>query len=171
LSYPARSSLDDVVLVGATQLHLFLSIIALILLLRLFGVSTDTFDIALFSCVSMPATYALTYYHARIYRVGRFVTKKTSEPLRIWTYEVAALVTSYVMGYMVYVALSGISDVATYSIAFVVVQTMRIAIFFMARHLRALGVDIQHPAVVMLIALSTAVLALVGLTLLFAVLL
>jgi len=162
--------LDDITLVEATQLHLFLSIILLMLLLRFFGVTPEMFDVALFSCVSMPATYALAYYHARVYKMGRFVVKKKPEPIRVWTYETVALFMSFIMGYMVYVALSGLTDLITYGAAFVTVQIMRVLILFITRELRMLGVDVQHPAVVILISLSTSLVALIGLNIFFSLL-
>ena len=165
------SRVDEVTLTEATQLHLFLSIVLLMLLLRFFGVAPEMFDVALFSCVSMPATYALTYYHARVYRTGKFVVKKKLEPMRVWTYETAALLMSFIMGYMVYAALSGSTDIITYGAAFVTVQIMRILILIITRELRMLGVDVQHPAMVTLISLSTSMVALIGLNIFFSLLL
>jgi len=162
-----NTRLDDLVLVEATQLHLFLSIIILMLLLRFFGVTPELFDVALFSCISMPASYALTYYHARIYRAGKYVVRKTPESLRLWSYETTALLMSFMMGYMVFIALSGSTDIVAYAAAFIAVQTMRIAILIVARNLKNLGVDIQHPVVVTLISVFTAAVALVGLTFFF----
>jgi len=163
------SRVDDVTLAEATQLHLFLSIVLLMLLLRFFGVAPEMFDVALFSCVSMPATYALAYYHARAYRMGRFVIKKKPEPIRMWTYETVALLMSFVMGYIVFAALSGSTDLITFASAFVTVQIMRILIVYITGHLRTMGVDIQHPAIVMLVSLSIAAVALIGLNIFFSI--
>jgi len=161
-----RSYLDDVVLAEATQLHLFLSIIILMLLLRLFAVSPEAFDVALFSCVSMPVTYTLAYYRARARLAGRFVVKKRPEPVRAWAYETTALLTSFAMGYVVYAALSGSTDLAVYGAAFVTVQMMRLLVLFTTRQLGAV-VDVQHPLAVMLVSLSTSLVALVALSLFF----
>ena len=153
----------------ATQLHLFLSIIIMMLLMRFFATAPELFDQALFSCISMPATYALTYYHARAYRMGKFVVKKTPEPVRLWTYELAAMIMSYVMGYIMFLAMSGSSDCMIFSIAFATVQLMRLLIIMLTGNLRNMGVDIQHPVVVMLISLSIALVSLVVLSLFFSV--
>ena len=147
-------------LAEATQLHLFLSIVVLMLLTRFFGVAPEGLDVALFSCVSMPATYALTYYHARVYRAGRFVTRRT-EPARAWLYETVALLMSFAMGYTVFVALSGTADPITFTAAFVTVQAMRLATILAASTLRGWGIDIQHPAVVMLVSAAAAALGMV----------
>ena len=165
------SRVDEVTLAEATQLHLFLSIILLMLLLRFFGVAPEMFDVALFSCVSMPATYALTYYHARAYRMGRFVIKKKPEPIRMWIYETVALLTSFIMGYIVFAALAGSMDLITFASAFITVQLMRLLIMYITSHLRSMGVDIQHPGIVMLISLSVAAISLIGLNLFFSILL
>jgi len=161
------SRADDVTAAEATQLHLFLSIIILMLLLRFFGVAPELFDTALFSCISLPATYALAYYHARAYRMGRFVVSKKPEPARLWSYEVVALLTSFVMGYIVFAALSGSTDLITFTSAFITVQVMRLLTLLITSRLKDMGVDIQHPAVVMLVSLSTAAIGLIGLTLFF----
>jgi len=163
------SRLDEVTAAEATQLHLFLSIIILMLLLRFFAVAPELFDVALFSCISMPATYALAYYHARAHKMGRYVTKKKPEPIRLWSYEVVALLMSFIMGYLVFVALSGSTDYITFGAAFITVQIMRLLIILVSSNLKNLGVDIQHPAVVMIISLSMAAIGLVGLTMFFSV--
>lgn len=167
MSFASRA--DDVTAAEATQLHLFLSIIILMLLLRFFGAAPELFDTALFSCISMPATYALAYYHARAYRTGRFVIKKKPEPTRLWSYEIIALLTSFVMGYLVFVALSGSTDLIMFASAFITVQVMRLLTLLISSHLKNMGVDMQHPAVVMLVSLSTAAIGLVGLSLFFTV--
>jgi len=167
VSFASRA--DDVTAAEATQLHLFLSIIILMLLLRFFGAAPELFDTALFSCISMPATYALAYYHARAYRTGRFVIKKKPEPTRLWSYEIIALLTSFVMGYLVFVALSGSTDLIMFASAFITVQVMRLLTLLISSHLKNMGVDMQHPAVVMLVSLSTAAIGLVGLSLFFTV--
>ena len=161
------SKLDDVTAAEATQIHLFLSIIILMLLLRFFAVAPELFDVALFSCISMPATYALAYYHARAYRTGMFVVKKKPEPVRLWSYEVIALLMSFAMGYMVFAALSGSTDYITFGASFITVQIMRLLTLLISSHLKNMGVDIQHPAVVMVVSLSIAAIGLVGLSLLF----
>ena len=161
--------LDEVTAAEATQLHLFLSLLILMLLLRFFATTPELFDVALFSCISMPATYALAYYHARAYRMGKFVIKKKPEPVRLWSYEVAALLMSFAMAYLVFVALSGSTDYITFGAAFITVQVIRLLTLLISSHLKNMGVDIQHPAVVMPVSLSIAVIGLVGLSLFFSV--
>ena len=152
------------------QMHLFLSIVILMLLLRFFGVTPGLFDTALFSCISLPATYALTYYHREAYRVGRFVIKKKPEPVRLWSYEFAALIMSYIMGYMVFTALSGSTDYITFTSAFISAQLMRLLCLVLVRSLKNLGVDITHPVVVVLVSLSVAAVGFVGLSMIFSLL-
>jgi len=152
------------------SLHLFLSIVFLILLLKVFNTSVpESFISALFACVSMPATYALSYYHAQAYRTGKFVIKKHPEPTRMWLYELIALLTSFGMGFLVFVALSDgtTSDLPIYLSAFVTTQIMRLTLLFTVNQLRMAGVDVQHPLVVVLIALATSLLTLVSLRVIF----
>ena len=165
------SRIDEITVAEATQLHLFLSIIILMLMLRFFAIAPELFDVALFSCISMPASYALAYYHARAYRTGRFVIRKEPEPIRLWIYEVVALLMSFIMGYLVFVALSGSTDVITFGAAFITVQIMRVLTIIITSNMRNMGVDIQHPAVVIVTSLSIAAIGLVGLALFFSVLL
>lgn len=166
MSFRAR----DVGFAEALQLHLFLSIIMLILILRFFEVAPALFDTALFSCISMPATYAMAYYHSRLYREGKFVLRKRPSPERAWMYELVALITSYGMGYMVFVALSGSYDYVTFTIAFATVQFMRVIISVALSHLKATGVDVQRPAVVLLVSLAMATATSVALALAFSAL-
>lgn len=161
------SGRTDNVATQASQLYLFLSIIMLMLLLRFFAVAPKAFDVALFSCVSMPATYALTYYSSRAYREGKFVVRKTPEPVKFWTYEAVALLMSYIMGYVVFVALSGMLDYVLFTAAFMVVQVMRLLIVFLVRMFRDLGIDVQHPVMVLLTALGVASISFIGLSLVF----
>ena len=149
---------------GNENLHLFLSIIVLILLLRLFSVVPTLFDTALFSCISMPAMYAMTYYHYHARKeFGRFVVKRNK--LELWGYEVVALITSFVMGYLVFTALTGSYDYVTYSSAFIVVQLMRLVVVSVTRSLKNMGVDVNHPLVVVLVSVLVALIGLLGLTL------
>lgn len=149
---------------GNENLHLFLSIIVLILLLRLFSVVPTLFDTALFSCISMPAMYAMTYYHYRVRKeFGRFVVKRNK--LELWGYEVIALITSFVMGYLVFTALTGSYDYVTYGSAFIVVQLMRLVVVSVTKSLKNMGVDVNHPLVVVLVSVLVALIGLLGLTL------
>ncbi|RLF08512.1 MAG: hypothetical protein DRJ60_00175 [Thermoprotei archaeon] len=162
------SRLDEVTATEATQLHLFLSIIILMLLLRFSAVAPEPFDVALFSCISMPATYALTYYHARAHRMGRFVARKKPEPTRLWSHELAALMMSFAMSYIVFAALSGSTNYITFGAAFITVQVMRLLILLVTSHLKNMGVDIQHPIVILLVSLSVAAVGVAGLSITFA---
>jgi len=165
-----RKFLDDITLVEATQLHLFLSIIILMLFLRFFASGEDLFTTALFSCVSMPVTYTLTYYKYRAYSTGAFVTRKNPEQVRVWAYECVALAMSFVMGYLVFTALSGSTDVAVFTSAFLSSQVMRVGVIAEAKMLKNLGVDIQHPFVVFISSLSVAAVGFAVLSLVLSVL-
>lgn len=153
------------------QLHLFLSIVMLMLMLRFFGVAPDLFDSAIFACISLPATYAMTYYSREAYRVGKFVVKKKPEPVRFWSYELVALLTSFVMGYMVFVALTGSTDYITFGSAFITAQIMRILTNMLVSSLKEMGVDVMHPCIVVLISLSIAAIGFIGLSIIFTFLL
>jgi len=154
-----------------TQLHLFLSIILLLLMTRFWGLVPDTFGEALFACISMPALYAMTYYTTRRYRrvKGSFVRRKTGEPAYIgkrvdWTSELVAIITSYFMGFIVFVSFTGTWDIVTYTIAFLSIQLMRVIIVELSLQLQRIGMDIQHPLSLLLISLTSATISLLVLT-------
>ena len=146
----------DVLLVQVSQTHLFLAIVILILLSRLFGISPPLFDVALFSCVSTPVTYSIAYYSSRAYRVGRFITAKTPRMERVWLYEVIALTLSLFIGWLVFLAFAPVPDFATYFLAFVLVQVMRVVAVAFVKMLDALGVSYAHPLVALLVAFVIA---------------
>jgi len=155
----------------ATQIHLFLSIILLLLLTRFWGLVPDTFGEALFACISMPALYAMSYYTTRRYREvkGTFVKKKTGEPVYIgrrvdWTSEIIAILSSYFMGFIVFASFTGTWDIITYTIAFFSIQLMRLIIVEISMEAQKLGMDIQHPLMIVLISLTSATLVLLVLT-------
>ncbi|RLG50053.1 MAG: hypothetical protein DRN90_00320 [Thermoproteota archaeon] len=151
-------------LAEVTHIHLFLAIILLMLLLKLFNIAYPLFDTALFACISTPASYTLAYYHARAYKIGKFVREKNPETVRLWSYELVALLVSFIMGYTVFVALTGSTDYIVFSAAFITVQIMRCVTIIMVRNLAKMGVDVQHPGIVVLVALSVASLGLIGLS-------
>jgi len=155
----------------ATQIHLFLSIILLLLLTRFWGLVPDTFGEALFACISMPALYAMSYYTTRRYREvkGTFVKKRTGEPVYIgrrvdWTSEIIAILSSYFMGFIVFASFTGTWDIITYTIAFFSIQLMRLIIVEISMEAQKLGMDIQHPLMIVLISLTSATLVLLVLT-------
>ena len=155
----------------ATQIHLFLSIILLLLLTRFWGLVPDTFGEALFACISMPALYAMSYYTTRRYREvkGTFVKKRTGEPVYIgrrvdWTSEIIAILSSYFMGFIVFASFTGTWDIITYTIAFFSIQLMRLIIVEISMETQKLGMDIQHPLMIVLTSLTSATLVLLVLT-------
>ena len=155
----------------ATQIHLFLSIILLLLLTRFWGLVPDTFGEALFACISMPALYAMSYYTTRRYREvkGTFVKKRTGEPVYVgrrvdWTSEIIAILSSYFMGFIVFASFTGTWDIITYTIAFFSIQLMRLIIVEISMEAQKLGMDIQHPLMIVLISLTSATLVLLVLT-------
>jgi len=157
----------DILLVQVSQSHLFLAIVILILLSRLFEISPPSFDVALFSCVSTPVTYSITYYSSRAYRMGRFVTTKMPRIERVWLYEVVALTLSFFIGWLVFLAFTSIPDFITYSIAFMLVQIMRVMAMAFVKMLSTLGISYTHPLMTLLIAFLIAIFGFVLVFLLF----
>jgi len=142
-------------------LHLFLSIVFLLLLLRIFPIVENTFSIAVFSCTSMPAMYALSYYRSKIKKL-QFVKSKTGEEVYLeskWLYEAMGFAMSYVMGFIVFSALHGVTDLAVYTLAYVVVQGMRFFIKRVAEGIEDLGLDPSRPVIVLAISVITALTA------------
>ena len=119
----------------------------------------------------MPALYAMSYYTTRRYREvkGTFVKKKTGEPVYIgrrvdWTSEIIAILSSYFMGFIVFASFTGTWDIITYTIAFFSIQLMRLIIVEISMEAQKLGMDIQHPLMIVLISLTSATLVLLVLT-------
>jgi hypothetical protein len=156
---------DDLLASGYVDLYLFLSIIFLILFTRLLGFS-DAFSIALFSTVSMPAMYSFMYYYRKPL-AGLFVKPKRAGVVRLRAAyrSLAASLTSFVTGFIVFAALSGSTNIAVYTIAFLVTWLQRTALYYMLSAL-AERIDIESPAT--LIAVS-ALAALIALAVLLAV--
>jgi hypothetical protein len=151
---------DDLLAAGYVDLYLFLSIIFLILFTRLLGFP-ETFSVALFSTISTPVMYSIAYYYRKPV-TGFFVKPKNHRVVkfRVAYRSFVATLTSFVAGFIVFAALSGSTDIVVYSLAFVVTWIMRISIYLLLPVL-AKHIDIENPAITMLISLGVAVLALI----------
>jgi hypothetical protein len=153
---------DDLLVSGYVDLYLFLSIVFLILFTKLLGFP-EAFSIALFSTISMPAMYSFMYYYRKhLTDTGIFVKPKNYR-IRAAYRSFAAVLTSFVMGFIVFAALSGSTDIIIYTLAFLVISIMRIVLYLLlpvlARH-----VDVESPAIAMLTSLAMALTALAFLT-------
>ncbi|MCC6055262.1 MAG: hypothetical protein LM583_01105 [Desulfurococcaceae archaeon] len=146
---------DDLLAAGYVDLYLFLSIVFLILFTKLLGFP-EVFSIALFSTTSMPAMYSFMYYYRKPL-TGIFVKPKDYRVIKIRAAyrSLAAVLTSFVMGFIVFAALSGSTDIAIYTLAFIVTFIMRVALYILLPVL-ASYVDIENPAIVMLTSLAVA---------------
>mgnify|MGYP000271125009 CR=1 FL=1 len=134
---------------GLVQLYLLLSLIVFSLLARYLGV--PGLAEAAFACVSAPVLYTMAYYRERAAAVGAFVKKKRVELERAIPYEMAALAAAYVMGFLMFASL-GYTDIATYTIAFVASQTMRLADSALIDIAERAGVDPGHPIVALILS-------------------
>jgi hypothetical protein len=150
---------DNLLVSGYVDLYLFLSIVFLILFTRLLGFP-DTFSIALFSTISTPVMHSIAYYYRKLV-TGYFVKPKDHRVVRFRAAyrSLVASLTSFVTGFIVFVALSGSTDIVMYSLAYVVTWVMRATIYFLLPVL-ANSIDIENPAIIMIVALAIAVLAL-----------
>jgi hypothetical protein len=150
---------DDLLASGYVDLYLFLSIVFLILFTRLLGIP-EAFSVALFSTTSMPAMYSFMYYYRKPV-TGFFVKPKNHRAIeiRVAYKSLAAILTSFVTGFIVFAALSGSTDIIIYTLAFLVTSIMRTALYLLlpalARH-----VDVESPAIAMLTSLAMALTAL-----------
>jgi len=143
---------DDLASMPQVDLHLFLSVIFLSLMLRLLGAS-ELVVTALFSCISMPVSYTFSYF---TYGRRRFVEKKTRGWIDLRN-ESAALISAYATGFLVFAALSGSFDYTVYTLAFSATLLMRLILLATARRLLDAGVDIYNPIIVLMMSLSAAV--------------
>jgi len=142
-------SLADDMMIPNVDVHLFISVIILILLLRFFG-APDIYTVALFSCISMPVSYTFSYY---VYRKSFVVSKKGG----VERSEVLGFLMSYAMGFIVFAALSGSFDVLIYTKSFGVVFLMRVLLMIIARKLSSMDIDISHPLITLLMSMFVAV--------------
>jgi len=166
MSSPSRAGrlaglADDLVFSEQANLYLFLSIMVLALLVRITGLS-ELSTIALLSTTTLPVTYAITYYYKRGER-GEFVfvKRRGGGPARPTTglgRSLAAVISGYATGFVVFAALSGSLDLLTYTLAYAVAMLMRVVI---AHSLPVVArfLDVESPAALMLISLFTALLA------------
>jgi len=148
---------DDLLVSGYVDLYLFLSIVFLILFTKLLGFP-EAFSIALFSTISMPAMYSFMYYYRKhLTDTGIFVKPKDYRirGIRAAYRSFAAVLTSFVMGFIVFAALSGSTDIVIYTLAFIVTFVMRTALYILLPVLTSY-VDIENPAIVMLTSLAVA---------------
>ena len=168
MSSPSRagrlaSLADDLAFSEQANLYLFLSIMILALLVRITGLS-ELSTIALLSTITLPVTYALSYYYERGPREFIFVRRRGGGPARPTTglgrleRSLAAVISGYATGFVVFAALSGSLDLLTYTLAYTVAMLMRVVI---AHSLPVVArfLDVESPAALMLVSLFTALLA------------
>jgi hypothetical protein len=154
---------DDLAFSEQANLYLFLSIMVLALLARITGLS-ELFTVALLSTVTLPVTYALSYYYERGPREFTFVKRRGGGPARPtaglgrFGRSLAAVISGYATGFVVFAALSGSLDLLTYTLAYAVAMLMR-AVIAHSLPFVAKFVDVESPAALMLVSLFTALLA------------
>jgi len=150
---------DDLLASGYVDLYLFLSIIFLILFTRLLGFS-DAFSIALFSTVSMPAMYSFMYYYRKP-AAGYFVKPKNRSVVgfRAAYRSLAAALTSFAVGFIVFAALSGSANIAVYTVAFLVTWLQRAFLYYMLSA-AAERIDIESPVTLIAVSALAALIAL-----------
>jgi len=138
----------------------FLSIFFIIFLIRVFEiVPFDVFTTALFSCISMPAMYALTYYYRREFVF--VVSKKQHRLHEFWAREFYALILSFLIGFLAFIALTGSFDVFIFSLAYICVHVLRILFSVLLPFLKHRYVDVEHPVVVVVISIIVSIIILV----------
>ena len=150
--------------IASNQLQLYLSIIFLLIFLRLITILPSGFDVAIFSCVSLPATYASAYYRARPYK--RFVVKKGKEKVEYYRFsletETIALIISFILAYLTFVAFAGFTLEYFYIfiLTFLVVQIMRftsiLLLILLGIFLKKYGIDVRHPVVTLVTSAISA---------------
>lgn len=128
------------------QLYLFMSIIFLSLLARVMFPDSTLFIDGIYACMSTPVVYTMSYYMRQAGEGGgEFVRRRRPEPRRAATYEAAALLASYMVGYFMFYAMTGAADLVVYTVAYAISQTMRAANSLVIKMFEALGLDPSHP--------------------------
>jgi hypothetical protein len=162
---PAKSVADDILIVESINLYLFMSIFILAFLTRIAGIPLEGFTEGLLASISMPVMYVIAYYKNR--DVYRFVKPKSAlAPIlvaRSWVKEFATLVSGFVVGFLIFMAITSSFNIMAYFIAYVCVHAMRLLLTLILPIL-ARRVDIGNPAVLMTTSL---VVSLITLTMLF----
>jgi len=144
------------------QLYLFMSIIFLSLLVRLFISDSSLFIDAIFATMYTPVVYTMSYYtkQARMSE-GEYVKRKKPEFSRLIMYELVALIASYMVGYLMFYALTLQTDYYIYTVAYVTSQTMRIMNLAIIRMFKRLDIDPSHPFLMLIGSGATAFLHLI----------
>lgn len=145
----------------ARTLYLLFSITFLALLTSLFLPVEDSYSLALFSTIGLPAVYAARYFSKEASRDFRFfknVARRT-EIIR----DFFAVSSAYLVGYIVYMATSSdftVDGLYLYSTAFMIVLFFRylIAVWYSASK-RVLDPD--NPLVIVLVSFVFAVVGLI----------
>lgn len=133
------------------QIYLQLSLAFLLLLIRLLPLLPPSFADAILSCTSLPVAYALTLI--REVRVRRYVKRRgiageAIELLNIWLYEFSAVLLAFIVGYVMYIAFTGYTDIVTFSLAFATALLLRVFTVITITELERAGIDPEHPAVI-----------------------
>ncbi len=152
-----------------TQVYLLTSILILSLLIRLFLADAQVIIDAMFATMSTPVIYTMSYYmrEARRAEGGEFVKRKKPSLSRMVTYEIAAMIASYMTGFIVFYSLSGVADYYTYTIAYLLSQTLRAVVHCIIRAYEALGADPGHPLLMLVGAVAAAALHLLILLIIY----
>jgi hypothetical protein len=154
----ARKLVDDILAIEHVNLYLFMSIFILAFLTRIAGIPLEGFTEGLIASISMPVTYVLTYYKVNNMHRYRFVKPKgvvdtEGGVARSWVKEFIALVSSYMTGFLIFIAITSSFNILAYTIAYVCAHVMRLMLTTMlpvlARH-----VDVDDPAVLMITSLG-----------------
>lgn len=138
----------------ARTLYLLLSITFLALLTTLFFPVSNTYRLALFTTIGLPAVYSARYFSQHANRDDDFtffrnVTRK-AEIVR----DLIAVSTAYVVGYIVYVSTSAdftLNGLFLFSIAFTIALMLRYMIAVWYRASKNI-VDPDNPLVIVVVA-------------------
>jgi hypothetical protein len=161
----ARKIADDILGVPEVNLYLFMSIFILAFLTRIVRVPVEGFTEGLLASVSMPVTYVLAYYGRPVEYA--FVKPKGGVVLnaRSWAREYLAIVSSFIVGFLIFMTITSSFNILAYTLAYISVQAMRLMLALiipvLSRH-----VDVGDPAVVMITSLGVSLLSLAVLLLL-----
>ena len=145
----------------ARTLYLLLSITFLALLTSLFLPVDDSYSLALFSTIGLPAVYAARYFSKEAsgdFKFFKNVTRRT-EIIR----DFFAVSSAYLVGYIVYMATSSdftVDGLYLYSTAFMIVLFFRylIAVWYSASKK---VLDPDNPLVIVLVSFVFAVVGLI----------
>lgn len=103
---------------------------------------------SMLASTTIPVIYAFTYYYRMVSGKEKYVVEEGEEAYKqesIHLVELYALIISFMVGYITYIAWFGYTDIIAYTIGYIIVQSIRVCVWLTMSVFRKLGVDTEKP--------------------------